>query len=72
MHSSRMRTVRNSSRLGWGYAPEGSASRGGSAPGVGSASGGGLLLGGSAPGGVVSQNALRQTPPPRGQNDRHV
>ena len=40
---------------------------GGSARGEVSAPGGGLLLGwgGSAPGGLVSEHALRQTPPPR-------
>ena len=60
MHSSRMRAVRNSSHL---------PGRGVSAPGGVPAPGGCLVWGlggggGLLPGGVVSQHALRQTPPP--------
>ena len=60
MHSSRMRPVRSSDRI----SGEGVSAPGESAPG-GSALGGCLLQGG-----VVSQHALRQTPPPPcGQTD---
>ena len=61
MHSSGMRTVRNSSRLlGGGGACSGRCLLWGvPAPRVGEC----LLWWGSAPGGV-SQHALRQTPPP--------
>ena len=54
MHSSRTHTVRSSSCLGGGSA-RGLSAQGGVCPG-------GCLLGG------VFQHALRQTPPPRGQN----
>ena len=68
MHSSRMRTVRSSDRISGG----GVCSWGVSAPG------GCLLWGVSAPGGclllggVVSQHALRQTPPPDPPVDRQT
>ena len=54
MHSSRMCTVRSSSRFGGG----------GSVPGGGVCSWGSALGGGSAPGGVVSQADPPQQIPP--------
>ena len=78
MHSSRMRTVRNSSRLLEGGASSGGLSAPGGVPAPGGSAPGGLPApGGSAPGGcllpgggVVSEHALRQTPPPHGQSHR--
>ena len=83
MHSSRMRTGR-SLTLCWRLLP----GRGGGVPGLGGCllpggcqvwwggvpgPGGVPGLGGSAPrGGLASQHALRQTPPPRGQNHRRL
>ena len=70
MHSSRMRTVRSSGRIlgrggGGGVCSGGSAPRGVSAPSGCLCSGGVSALGGCLLlGGVVSQHALRQTPPP--------
>ena len=70
MHSSRMRPVRSSDRIsGGGVCSGGVCSREVSTPGgclLGSVCPGGCLL----RGGVVSQHALRQTPPPPcGQTD---
>ena len=66
MHSSRMRTVCNSSRLPGGCLLQGGACL---LPGrVGCLVQGGM----SAPGGVVSQHALRQIPPVNRMTDRQV
>ena len=74
LHSSRMRTARaltvSPSMLcagGWGCLLQGGVYLGGSASRGVCSGGGGCLLPGegvSAPGGVVSQHALKQTPPP--------
>ena len=85
MHSSRMRTVRSSDRISGGgvcvcsrgcLLPGGSALWGVSAPRGGVCSGGLSALGVSAHGGllrgVVSQHALRQTPPPPVWTDRRL
>ena len=84
MHSSRMRTVRSSDRIsgvevsapGGCLLPAGVSALGGVCYGGclllrGVCSGRCLLRGVSALGGMVSQHALRQTPPPppRGQTD---
>ena len=66
LHSSRMRTVGCSGRHwgGWGVCP------GGVCPGGWEVSARGV--GGVCPGGVSAQGGVCQTPPPRGQNDRHL
>ena len=75
MHSSRMRTVRNSSRLVTG----GCLVVGGGVSSGGLLQGGRLVGGGPWPGGVcsgegwvLSQHALRQTPPVNRMTDRQV
>ena len=66
MHSSRMRTIRNSSRLLGGCLVLGGVPAPGGVPGPG----GCLLRGGDWCWGVVSQHALRQTPPVNRMTDR--
>ena len=66
MHSSRMRTVCNSSRLGGGGSATGGSAMGGSAPRGVSTSWGVCSWGG---GGIP---ACTEADPPCGQNDGHV